>query len=61
MAQRKRKEVGFIKEEMIVEALVIPEVIGELKDTTHPLTQQEGFLHRSLLLGTKERDMRWTV
>jgi hypothetical protein len=45
MAPRKGKKVGFVKGEMIVEELVIQEVLIELIDTTHLLTQQEIFMH----------------
>jgi hypothetical protein len=34
-----------MKEEMIVEDLIIQEVLAELIDTTHLLTQQESFMH----------------
>ena len=45
MAQSERKEAGIMKEEMIVEELVIPEVLVELIDTIHLLTRQESFMH----------------
>jgi hypothetical protein len=48
MDQIKRKKEGFMKEEMIVEELVIPEVLAELIDTTHLLTQQESFMHMNI-------------
>jgi hypothetical protein len=38
--QNKRKKAGSMKEGMIVEELVIPEVIEELMDTTNLLTQK---------------------
>jgi hypothetical protein len=38
-----------MKEGMIVEELVIPEVVAELMNTTHLLTQKEGFMHRNIL------------
>jgi hypothetical protein len=38
-----------MKEGMIVEELVIPEVLEELMDTTHLLTQKEIFMHRKIL------------
>jgi hypothetical protein len=34
-----------MKEEIIVEELVIPEVLIELMDTTHLLTQKESLMH----------------
>jgi hypothetical protein len=40
MSQSKRKKEGVMKEEMIVEEWVILEVLEELIDTTHFLTQQ---------------------
>jgi hypothetical protein len=36
-----------MKEGMIMEELVIPEVLAELMDTTHLLTQKEIFMHRN--------------
>jgi hypothetical protein len=47
--QNKRKKEGAIKEGMIVEELAIPEVLVELMDTTHLLTQKERFMHRKIL------------
>jgi hypothetical protein len=38
-----------MKEEMLMEELVIPEVLAELMDTTHLLTQEEIFMHRMIL------------
>jgi hypothetical protein len=37
-----------MKEGMIVEELVIPEVLAELMDTTHLLTQKEIFMHQKI-------------
>jgi hypothetical protein len=37
-----------MKEGMIVEELIIPEVLEELMDTTHLLTQKESFMHRKI-------------
>jgi hypothetical protein len=37
-----------MKEGMIVEELVIPEVLADLMDTTHLLTHKEGFMHRKI-------------
>jgi hypothetical protein len=37
-----------MKEGMIVDELVIPEVLAKLMDTTHILTQKEGFMHRKI-------------
>jgi hypothetical protein len=48
VAQDKRKEADIMKEEMIVEEQVIPEVVEELIDTTHLLTQQEMFMHPNI-------------
>jgi hypothetical protein len=45
MAQSKRKKEGIMKEEMIVEDMVIPGVLVELIDTTHLLTKKEGLMH----------------
>jgi hypothetical protein len=45
MAPSKGKKAGFVKEEMIMEELVIQEVLAELIDTTHLPTQQESFMH----------------
>ena len=39
MAQNKRKEAGIMKEDITTKELVIQEVIEELIDTTHLLTQ----------------------
>jgi hypothetical protein len=49
MALSKGKKVGFVKEEMIVEELVIKEVLVEIIDTTHLLTQQESFMHQNIM------------
>jgi hypothetical protein len=38
-----------MKEEMLVEELVIPNVIAELMDTTHLLTQEEIFMRQMIL------------
>ena len=38
-----------MKGEMIVEELVIPEVLVELMDTTHLLTQKESWMHQMIL------------
>ena len=38
-----------MKEGTIMEELVIPEVLAELMDTTHLLTQKESFMHRMIL------------
>jgi hypothetical protein len=46
--QYKRKKVGAMKEGMIVGELVIPEVLAELMETTHLLTQKESFMHRMI-------------
>jgi hypothetical protein len=48
MDQSKRKKEGVMKEEMIMEEWVIPEVLEELIDTTHLLTQQENFMHMNI-------------
>jgi hypothetical protein len=45
---------GSMKEGMIVEELVILEVIAELMDTTHLLTQKEIFMHRMILVSSPE-------
>jgi hypothetical protein len=45
MAQGRRKEPGIMKEEMIVEELVIQEILADLINTAHLLTQQEGLMH----------------
>jgi hypothetical protein len=37
-----------MKGEMIMEELVIPEVLAELMDTTHLLTQKEIFMHQMI-------------
>jgi hypothetical protein len=37
-----------MKEGMIVEELVIPEVLANLMDTTHLLTKKEIFMHRMI-------------
>jgi hypothetical protein len=37
-----------MKEEMLVEELVIPEVLAELMDTTHLLTQKESLMHQMI-------------
>jgi hypothetical protein len=34
-----------MKEEMLVEELVIPEVLEDLMDTTHLITQEDNFMH----------------
>jgi len=38
-----------MKEGMIMEDLVILEVLAELMDTTHLLTQKEIFMHRMIM------------
>jgi hypothetical protein len=38
-----------MKEGMILEELVIPEVLAELMDTTHLLTQKEISMHQNIL------------
>ena len=38
-----------MKEDMLVEELVILEVLEELMDTTHLLTQKEIFMHRMIM------------
>jgi hypothetical protein len=48
MAQDKRKEVGIMKEGMIMEESVLPEVLAELLDTTPHLTQQANFMHLNI-------------
>jgi hypothetical protein len=48
MAQDKRKEVDIMKEEMIMEEMVIPEVISNLIGTTHIFTQQEICMHLNI-------------
>jgi hypothetical protein len=40
--------VSVIKEEMLLEELVIPEVLVELMDTTHLLTQKEILMHHMI-------------
>jgi hypothetical protein len=37
-----------MKEGMIVEEMVIPEVLAELMDTTHLLTHKEIFMHQKI-------------
>jgi hypothetical protein len=37
-----------MKEDMLVEELVIPEVQEDLVGTTHLLTQEESFMHRMI-------------
>jgi hypothetical protein len=37
-----------MKEGIIMEELVIPEVLSELMDTTHLLTQKEIFMHQKI-------------
>jgi hypothetical protein len=37
-----------MKEGMIVEELVIPEVLAKLMETTHLLTQKKCFMHRMI-------------
>ena len=48
MAQSKRNKVGVTKEDIVVEEQVILEVLVELIDTTHLLTQQESFMHLNI-------------
>jgi hypothetical protein len=45
MTQINRKKVGIMKEEMIMEELVILGVIAELIYITHLLYQQEGLMN----------------
>ena len=45
MDQRKRRKVGVMKEEMIMEEMVILEVLVEIIDTIDLLTQKGIFMH----------------
>jgi hypothetical protein len=68
-AQDMRKKVDIMKEEITTEDPVTQEVLVELIDITHLLTQQGSFMHlkiqgavqKCLLLGIKEEDMSWTI
>ena len=48
MALSKGKKEGSMKEDMIVEELVIQEVLAKLINTTQLLTQQESFMHQNI-------------
>jgi hypothetical protein len=43
--QGKRKKVDIMKEEINAEDIVILEVLEEIKNITHLLTQQGNFMH----------------
>jgi hypothetical protein len=45
MDQSKRRKEGIMKEEITTGRLVIQELLAELIETTHLLTQQEGLMH----------------
>jgi hypothetical protein len=47
--QDKRKKACVRKEEMLVEELVILEVLADLMDITHLLTQEGSFMHQMIL------------
>jgi hypothetical protein len=66
-SQGMRKKVDIMKEEITTEDPITQEVLVEVIDISHLLTQQGSFMHlniqgafhKSLILDIKEKDMSW--